>query len=68
MKKFIIVLTMSVVFLLPGCSTVSSIFNRPPKVETKEVWWGTKQECIDFLNSPQAKAKRWFVQSLGGEA
>jgi hypothetical protein len=34
--------------------------------ETRELrsFWGTKQEIIDFLNSPQAMAKRWLIQAL----
>lgn len=69
MRKMIITCAISLMLILPGCSTTAggSLFNREAKVETKEVWWGTKEEIKTFLDSPQAKARRWFIQALGGE-
>jgi len=39
------------------------------KKELKEisVWWGSKEEIKTFLDSPQAKSKRWMVQALKGD-
>jgi len=35
------------------------------KVKEVKVWWGSKGEIINFLNSDKAQATRWMVQSLG---
>jgi hypothetical protein len=65
MNKKLIVLMTFVLLTFSGCSTLM-----PPKmpvIQEKKVWWGTKAEIKAFLDSPNAKAERWFIESLGGD-
>jgi hypothetical protein len=63
MRKRIILSLVFVMLFIPGCLGVNkNIDKTPAKVA---VWWGTKTEVIDFLNSPQAQANRWMVESIG---
>lgn len=49
--------------LLSGCS----VFSNHKKAELGDsLWWGSKTEIIDFLNSPEATAEKWIIQSLNG--
>jgi hypothetical protein len=37
-----------------------------PKIDDKGevVYWGTKAECVSFLQGPDAKAERWLLEAL----
>lgn len=48
---------------MTGCASINNIFHKKPT--STEVWWGTKQEIIDFLNSPQATKERWYIEATG---
>jgi PBP1b-binding outer membrane lipoprotein LpoB len=62
MKKTIFAVAFLLMFL-PGCIGINHNVNKAPTAVN--VWWGSKQEIIDFLNSPQAQANRWMVESIG---
>lgn len=47
---------------LTGCWKTKPPIKEDPAVA---VFWGTKEECKSFLDSPEAKSARWFMQSLG---
>ena len=59
-------LLLSLAFLLlfiPGCAGIGqNVDKAPAKVA---IWWGTKEEIKAFLDSPQAQANRWVVESIG---
>jgi len=57
----LLLLISSCLICVSGCKT------SPATNEIKEirVWWGNKEEIKIFLDSPQAKAKRWLVEALG---
>jgi len=63
MKKFIIAGVLMTFLVLPGCATTKPA-STPTYSGEKIVWWGTKSEVITFLNSPEAKAARWRIESL----
>jgi hypothetical protein len=65
MKKIFIVCVLAFTILLPGCG-VFNHSNVPIAPKPVQVWWGTKQEIKTFLDSPEAQAKRWIVESIGG--
>ena len=46
-----------------GCLTSSKTL--PKEAEEVRVYWGSKEECINFLGSPSAKAERWLCEALG---
>lgn len=63
LKQVSVLITLtSVCLTLTSCSVIK----RPPK-EAQEIrtWWGNKQEIVDFLNSPSAKADRWVCEAIG---
>jgi len=64
MKKITTVLVLSTMLFFSGCLTTGK-GKIPTAVQEVNVWWGTKPEIIEFLNSPGAQSERWFIQSLG---
>ena len=59
-KKIIVGLIFFSVFL-SGCSS----FHSGKTLDLgNQVWWGNKTEIITFLNSPDAKAEKWFIQDI----
>ncbi len=61
MRKQIIIVLVAFALLVPGCS-----FNKNVKeAKAISIWWGTKEEIKTFLDRPEAKAKRWVVESVG---
>ena len=63
MKNMLIAGVIIVFLFLQGCATTKPI-STPTYSGEKIVWWGTKAEVVEFLNSPEAKAERWRVESL----
>lgn len=63
MKKILIAGVVMVFLVLQGCATTKPS-STPTYSGEKIVWWGTKAEVISFLNSPEAKAERWRIESL----
>jgi hypothetical protein len=61
-KRFILTVTL-IMLLLPGCITPGTKVPKAP--EKIAVWWGTKEEVKKFLDSDNAQAKRWVVESVG---
>ena len=57
-------LTIIGLFLICGMS-ITGCLRTQPKVKETRVWWGSREEVCSFLNSPEAKSERWFVQALG---
>lgn len=58
MKKII---ALTLILMLSGCTSFSS----GKEVNTgDQVWWGTKTEIVEFLNSPEATADRWIIQDI----
>ena len=54
-------LILGLLVLINGCGTHRTP-TKPPEVV--KVFWGNKDECINFLGSPQAQAERWLLQAL----
>lgn len=46
-------------FFVNGCRTSQT------KVKDIRIWWGNKEEIKTFLDSDNAKAKKWFIEALG---
>ena len=65
MNKLIISLLLIATMTVSGCWFATTAANRPLSMEEKRVYWGTKNQVINFLEGPQARAERWFVESLG---
>ena len=65
MKKHIkiAVFAFFMITVITGCASINNIFHKKPT--SSEIWWGTKQEIIDFLNSPQATKERWYIEATG---
>ena len=55
-------LIVSLILCAQGCKTLTP--NNAKQDDGIPIWWGTRQECIDFLSSPQAKAIRWKVEAI----
>ena len=45
----------------------SCVGRKSPSNEAKELrsYWGNKEQCITFLNSPSAKSNRWLCEAIG---
>ena len=63
MKNKILISLVFLMLFIPGCAGLGQNVSKAPAPVA--VWWGSKAECIDFLNSPQAQADRWMVESIG---
>ena len=50
----------AVSLILISCARIT------PKITSEPVtkYWGTKQEVINFLQSPKAAADRWLLEAL----
>jgi len=48
--------------ILSSCLLTHQTISKPKEQRT---FWGTKQEVIEFLNSPNAQSNRWLVEALG---
>ena len=49
---------------LSGCA---KFWKPTPKIKTPvylDKYWGTKAECVKFLQSDEAGAGRWFMQAM----
>jgi hypothetical protein len=45
-----------------GCA----INKKPKEVLPQRSFWGSKAECIEFLqNNPKAMSQRWLLEALG---
>lgn len=64
MKKRIILISVMMIMLLPGC-IIPGKEVKTPEVKTVQVWWGDKTEIKTFLDSPEAKSRRWIIESIG---
>jgi hypothetical protein len=63
MKNKLLISLVFLMLFIPGCAGLNMNVNKAPV--SVSTWWGTKAECIEFLNSPQAQADRWMVESIG---
>jgi hypothetical protein len=63
MKKYIAIFLLVGMVTLPGCSMFHG--KGSTQVPATQAWWGTKEEIKTFLDSPQAQAKRWYIESIG---
>lgn len=61
-KRILLSLTFLLLFV-PGCVGINQNVNKAPTAVA--VWWGTKEEIKIFLDSPQAQANRWMIESIG---
>jgi len=64
MKKIFIACIFAFTLSVSGCSLLNHGVV-PTSSKDIKAWWGTKAEIKIFLDSPDAKAERWFIQSLG---
>ena len=65
MKKSLIVLWLltSVSLLsISGCVTHQTPVKEPAEIR---MWWGDKESINSFLESPNAKAKKWLLEAIG---
>ena len=64
MKKKILFATVFILMFLPGC-IIPGKETKAPEPKKIAVWWGSKDEIKAFIDSDQAQAKRWVVESVG---
>lgn len=58
-------LFVSVLMSLTGCvGTKAKTTNTVIVADSVTLFWGSKAECIEFLNSPKAQAQRWYVRAI----
>jgi hypothetical protein len=63
MNKKLVLTFIFLIAFLPGCITTGSKDQKSPNKVA--IWWGTKEEVKTFLDSENAQAKRWVVESIG---
>ena len=47
---------------LIGCSKTVPTAKQPKAIR---VWWGTKEQIVSFLETPEAQSERWIVEAIG---
>ena len=63
MSKILLAGVLMAFLFIQGCATTKPQ-STPTYSGEKIVWWGTKAEVKAFLDSPEAKAERWRIESL----
>ena len=48
---------------LTSISCSATPINKGPV--SQRLYWGTKEQCVQFLQGPNAQAARWQVEAIG---
>ena len=61
MKKKLVVLS----GLIIGLTLLTSCSRTKQEIKEQRRFWGSKEQCVSFLQSNKAVADRWVLEALG---